>query len=290
MLSIYFHNPSKKEFETSIKWLQQQGLQLLSIADLEQIMLKQHTFPKGGAVITVDDGWQGNETNIVSVAETYKVPVAIFISTQPVQDGTYWWSYLAQAKKLNLSPPPVQVLKEVRNEERLLRVEEYKKKINLVREALTVEQVRKISKSKYITLGGHTHSHPILTNCTDEQVFFELLHSKRTLESWTGQSIIYFTYPNGNFSEREITVLEELGYSLAFTCNAKPIASDDLRHEFMLPRLGFREGASFAENICRMTGVWQATLRKLRYPTRRNNEDSVSMASPPLATSGVAFK
>ncbi|OKL39650.1 hypothetical protein A3841_00960 [Pontibacter flavimaris] len=290
ILSVYFHNPSKMEFEASIRWLQKQGLQFLSVADVEQISLKQRPFPKGGVIITVDDGWQRNEANIVSIAEAYKVPVAIFVSTQPVQEGTYWWSYFSQAQKLKLSPPPVQALKQIQNEERLLRVEEFRKKINLGREAMTVAQVRNISKSKFITIGGHTHSHPILINCTDEQVYFELLHSKKTLEKWTGKSISYFTYPNGNYSQREITLLEELGYSLAFTCEAKQITENDLGNGFMLPRLAFLEGASFAENICRMTGVWKATLRKLKYAARKNKTASASITSPPLVTTEVVFK
>lgn len=290
MLSVYFHNPTRKEFETSVRWLQKQGLNLLSLADLERMVLKQSPFPKGGAIITVDDGWQANEKNIVETAEAYKVPVGIFVSTQPVQDGAYWWSYLAAARKAGLSPPAVQVLKDLPNEERLLKIEEYKKTIHLPREAMTIEQVQRLSRSEYITIGGHTHSHPILTNCEDDQVYFELRHSKRTLESWTGKLISYFTYPNGNYSEREVQVLEGLDYSMAFTCEPKPIRVLDTQHRFLLPRLGFLEGASFAENICRMTGVWQAVMRRARVPFRRKRRIPTGIGTTSVATKNVAFQ
>ncbi|SFF97129.1 polysaccharide deacetylase family protein [Pontibacter chinhatensis] len=290
ILSVYFHNPTRKEFESSVQWLQKQGLNFLSIADLERIVHKRSDFPKGGAIITVDDGWQANEKNIVETAEAYKVPVAIFVSTQPVQDGAYWWSYLEAAKKAGLSPPAVQALKDLPNEERLLKLEEYKRTIHLPREAMTVGQVQRLSRSKYITIGGHTHSHPILTNCEDDQVYFELRHSKRTLESWTGKLISYFTYPNGNFSGREVQALEGLDYSIAFTCEPKPIRVLDTQHRYLLPRLGFLEGASFAENMCRMTGVWQAAMQRFRAPLRKKRRIPTDIGTTPVATKDVAFQ
>ena len=36
-----------------------------------------------------------------------------------------------------------------------------------------------------------------------------------------------------------------------------------MKDHFTLPRFGFLEGASLAENICRMTGIWQPLMLKL---------------------------
>src|SRR5690554_2873950 len=99
ILSIYFHNPSKKEFKSIVKWLIKREFRFLSLRELREIMTDEITFPKGAVVITVDDGWRTNETNIVEIANKYRIPVTIFVSTEPVEQGAYWWSYAKEAIK-----------------------------------------------------------------------------------------------------------------------------------------------------------------------------------------------
>ncbi|WP_461490136.1 polysaccharide deacetylase family protein, partial [Pontibacter sp. HJ8] len=171
-----------------------------------------------------------------------------------------------KAKELNYELPPKARLKRVSNEERLSLVNEIKREIVLPREALTVEQVRRISKSGYVTIGGHTHSHPILINCSNEQIFSELELSKQKLESWTSGEVSCFAYPNGDYSEREIQVLNELNYRFAFTSDPEYLTEDKLTNIYKLPRFGLLEGASLAENICRMVGVWKPLMSKFKFP------------------------
>ena len=84
ILSIYFHKPSKLLFENCIHWLQKNGFQFITVEDIVAISKGEKPFPKGAVVITVDDGWKCNKKNIVAVADTLKIPITIFISTDPV--------------------------------------------------------------------------------------------------------------------------------------------------------------------------------------------------------------
>lgn len=262
IISIYFHKPSKNEFENCIKWLKKSKFNFVSTPDIERIIQKDIPFPKGGVLLTVDDGWQSNEANVIEVAARYQIPVTIFISTSPVEEGTYWWSHIIAAKKNGIKHVPVQVLKEVPNNERLLNVTKIKKELNLYREAMTIDQVKNAGNSKFITIGGHTHTHPILINCEDELVYDELIISKQKLETWTGKEVCYFAYPNGDYSPREIKMLEKLKYRLAFSSHPEYITPEKIGDTYLLPRFGFLEGASFAENICRIVGVWQPLMSK----------------------------
>lgn len=265
ILPIYFHNPTKKEFVACVEWLIQNKFTFISISDIDNIIHQRLPFPKGAALITVDDGWSSNEENIVEVADKYKVPVTIFVSTGPVEDGAYWWSYVRKAKKRNIECPSLNTLKQVPNEERLLEVKKLKKKLPLQREAMTIEQVRKIANSKYVTIGSHTDTHPILINCKIDQLYSELEVSRSKLEAWTGKKIDYFAYPNGDYSKREMKALQELNYKLAFCSDQRPLTRECLKDEYKLPRVAFLEGASLAENICRIVGVWKPLTLKLKF-------------------------
>ena len=280
LLSMYFHNPSKREFESCVKWLKNNGFTFLSPDDLNTIINQDLPFPKGAVLMTADDGWQGNESNLVAVAEKYQVPVTIFVSTEAVEDGAYWWAYLEKAKDINLAIPAKSSLKMIMNDKRASLINEIKRQTKVERQAMTIEQIQKISRSKYVTIGGHTHTHPILINCRREQLYHELHISKQKLEAWTGKEINYFAYPNGDFGDREMRALHELGYKLAFTSEPHQTGSDELEHTLCLPRFGLLEGASLAENICRMTGVWKPLMLKFRLPELAKDENTT--LEPPV--------
>lgn len=275
ILSVYFHKPTRKEFEACVKWLKKNKFTFLSASDMTSIIQQGLPFPKGAAILTVDDGWQCNETNIVEVANKYQVPVTIFVSTAPVEEGTYWWSYPLQAKSSKIKCTPLEVLKNVTDGERLVEVNKIKEKLTLKREAMTIEQIKKIAESEYITIGGHTHSHPILPNCADEQVYSELAFSKDKLEAWTGKEVSCFSYPNGDYGLREIKTLQDLNYKIAFCSDPKLLTPDSLKSTYLLPRFGFLEGASLAENICRIVGVWKPMTYKMKHPFEKKKANEV---------------
>lgn len=262
ILSLYFHNPTKKEFESCIKWLIAQNFKFLSVSDLERIACGEKPFPKGGVLLTIDDGWRTNEFNVVETAAKYEVPVVIFVATQPVEEGAYWWSYVESIEGDDFKER-IEALKRVSNDVRLATVEKIKEAVVLPREAMTVEQLQQVARASVVTIGGHTHTHPILTNCADAEVYQELSISKQKLESWINKEVTFFAYPNGNYSLREVNALKESGYSFAFSNIPHYLTQNRLAQTYDIPRIGLLEGASFAENICRMVGVWHPTVRKV---------------------------
>ena len=257
VLSVYFHDPSSRLFESCLKWLQRAGFQFISLDDLSLIIREGKPIPKGAVFLTVDDGWKNNRLNIAQIAEKYKVPVAIFVSTEPVEKGgAYWWSYIKKATAANAIRQNVEDLKKLENEERVRIVEAIKIQFPIEREALTIEEVKEIASGKMVTIGSHTVTHPILTTCSDERVAFEINTSKQVLESWLSKPVQYFAYPNGNFTDREISLLKKADYKLAFTTQTHYLTTKNINEYYSIPRFEVFENASFAENICRMSGVW----------------------------------
>jgi peptidoglycan/xylan/chitin deacetylase (PgdA/CDA1 family) len=257
ILSIYFHAPSKKLFEFCVQWLVKNNFNILSQEDVLNIAKKNKPFPKGSVILTVDDGWQSNEDNIVAIANKYKIPVTIFISTEPVVNGNFWWPYVENASKAQKTNYSIEALKKMPNEERKEVVEEIKKIMPLKREAMTVDQIKNIAEFDLVTIGAHTVSHPILPNCEDHEAHEELKNSKETIEKWILKNVNSFAYPNGDYGEREIKYLKELGYSLAYTTKSEYLTPQKLNHVYELPRFCIYENVTNAEAICRMLGLWQ---------------------------------
>jgi hypothetical protein len=257
ILSVYFHNPSKKLFEGCVKWFLKNGFSIISTEELDSIILNNKPIPPSSVVFTVDDGWKENKDNIVSVAEKYQIPVTIFVTTSPVETGeSYWWTYIQKAFDKKLTNHSVGGLKWVPNEQRMQELERIKPNVPNNRDALTIEEVKTISQSPYITIGSHTVTHPILTMCNDETSKYEIVESKKTLENWIKNPVTFFAYPNGNYTEREINTLKSNGFQMAFTTKPEYVTLNSFKSPFEIPRFDVLENISFAENIIRMTGVW----------------------------------
>lgn len=257
ILSIYCHTPSILFLKSCIKWLQKKGFHFISVEELTAVARGEKAFPKGAVVLTVDDGWRNNKESIVTIVKEFKVPVTIFATTEPIATGNaYWWTYIAKANKSGLITQSVEALKRVRNEDRVRIVEEVKDKLALQREALTIDELVEISKNEYISIGGHTATHPILINCTDEKAAYEIGESKNILEAWLSKKIVSFSYPNGDYSKREINLVKAMGYQIAFTTQTHYITPESISDIYTIPREHISENISFAENICRITGAW----------------------------------
>jgi poly-beta-1,6-N-acetyl-D-glucosamine N-deacetylase len=257
ILSVCSHNPDKKLFEDCIRWLKKKGFSFISINDLSAIASGEKAFPTGAVLITIDDGWRSNKENIVAIANKYRIPVTLFITTEPVATGNaYWWSYINKAHRSGITRQSVPVLKKVKDEARMQIVEAVKARLHLQREALTIEELKEIKGSRYISIGSHSVTHPILTNCSEEKAKFEIGESRKILERWVDQKITSFAYPNGNYTTREIELLKEAGYQMAFTTDENYLTPENITQLYTLPRIEIVESFSFTENICRITGIW----------------------------------
>ena len=68
--------------------------------------------------------------------------------------------------------------------------------------------------------GGHTHTHPILSQVDGERAEREIRVSHERITAETGAAPRYFAYPNGraeDFSEETKAILRRCGYELAFS-------------------------------------------------------------------------
>lgn len=78
------------------------------------------------------------------------------------------------------------------------------------------DEVRSLAAEGH-EIGSHSMSHPLLSQCSDDELDFELAESRASIEAETGERCESFCYPGGDFDERAIAGLAAAGYARAAT-------------------------------------------------------------------------
>ena len=244
--SLYYHNPTPEMFEKMVKHHKRYGYTFISIRKLYEILTQQKPVKGKFVFISFDDGWQGN-LQLLPIIEKYNVPICVFVSTEPLVSGNFWWEYVSKELDYN----ELQLFKKLPYKDFYNQLEGYKESHQLSRSAMTVEDLTNISKHPLISIQSHTVNHPILTSLPENILENELANSKNGLETLTGQPIFAFSYPNGSLSEREIKAVKR-HYSIAFTTEQKNISlTDDI---YTLPRYALT--GQFYRDLLKVLGIW----------------------------------
>ena len=216
--------------------------------------------PPRALIITFDDGHKSNY-DLRPLLEAHRIPVTIFLCGGIV--GTqrhYWWLHArnaANAQRLKALPDE-QRTRELLNEGHT-DTREYNTRHALSR--VEIEEMKGM-----VDFQSHTMFHPILPACSDERAEQEIVESKQVLESQFGLRICALAYPNGDFSDREILLLQKAGY----TCGLKLDSgvNDCETDLFQLRRVPLPDDAGINEVIVKTSGLW-SLLTTIRSATRR---------------------
>lgn len=109
---------------------------------------------------------------------------------------------------------------------------------------LTTPMISELVNDSLCTIGSHSLTHPILRKCSEAQVKREIKESKLLLEKKIGKAVKCFAYPYGSIyacSHRDINLVKEAGYEMAFSTLNAPITEFGLRNKFFIPRININE-------------------------------------------------
>lgn len=139
-------------------------------------------------LLTFDDGYASFEKYIFPILDKGKIPAIINVSTKFLgglfQDGSS-------------------------------KLENQKEKI------MSINSLKKIAKSKLITLGSHSHTHFISEKKSIEFIEKDILKSKSIIELITKKKCKYFTYPQGIVKKEVPRIIQKLGFRYAFTTKGR---------------------------------------------------------------------
>ena len=216
--------------------------------------------------VTFDDGYADNYEIALPVLKRFGVPATIFIATGYLDGGIMWNDRIAEAisrttkESVDLEDlgEGVFSLADAAQRENVrrtiiasLKYRPAKERDELARRVadqlkiaprqdlmLRREQVAALGRESMIEIGGHTHSHPILT-CTDSELAaHEMTCGKRELEAITNKAVRGFAYPNGqpgrDYGPEHVALAEKAGFSFAVSTQWGAARAETDR--FQLPR------------------------------------------------------
>ena len=232
-------NMSTKAFDDFIDYFLSAKYKFVSPEDLKDL-----NNDNAHAIITFDDGYFNNML-AVDILKKYKIPGVFFLSTKNiVENQSYWWDIIYKYRKKSGV-----CLEKIRKEQNSLKkfkssyIDDYILK-NFGKDSFkpwsdldrpfTEEEVRNISKNPFVSIGNHTHSHAILTNCNKKEITEELEISNNILKDLTNKQPISVAFPNGNINSDVLKVAEKMGFQYGFTTkpgiNSLPLKNEKFIH------------------------------------------------------------
>jgi peptidoglycan/xylan/chitin deacetylase (PgdA/CDA1 family) len=127
---------------------------------------------------------------------------------------------------------------------------------------MTWEQARQMRDSTYVTLGGHTHTHPILAQCTARQQAHEIRECRARMLSELGAEPTLFAYPNGklgDYDQRTKALLQAAGFHKSFTMAERSATAQD--DPLAIPRHGSPQSTRFLEATASGGVDWLRALK-----------------------------
>ncbi|MCT4639880.1 MAG: polysaccharide deacetylase family protein [Bacteroidales bacterium] len=245
---ILFHDIDKSTTEKTFSYLEKK-YNIISLDNyLEAINDNSITLPKKSLIITFDDGHIRNY-EMLDVIKSKEIPVTIFLCSSIINTNRHFWF------KYNHPDIITSKLKIIPNKDRLLKLKqadfEQTKEFNTP-QALSKEQI--LEMSKWVNFQSHTSFHPCLPTCNDNEALSELADSKQLLEDEYNLNINTISYPNGDYSERDIKISKEVGYKCGITVDYgfNTIKTDIFR----LKRLSVNDTNNIDELSVKASGVW----------------------------------
>lgn len=205
--------------------------------------------PKKAIVITFDDGHAGNY-QLLPIIREMQIPITIFLCSDIVGSHRHFW--FRHSKEIL---PYCEQMKKMSNAKRLETLKCYGYEPSQEyddTQALTREQIEEMRE--YVDFQSHTCFHPCLPQCDDETAHVEIALSKEHLEQYYSLQINSISYPNGDYSPRDIHLAQKAGYMCGITVD---FGFNDVQTDlFRLKRISVNDGRTKDELIVKASGCF----------------------------------
>ena len=208
--------------------------------------LKANELPPLSVVVTIDDGYEDGYSIITPILDEFDIKGAFFIASEGLDKGGLWNDRISEAiiktdineislfnnssiLKFSTLEQKLASWRIIHNKCKFLTLEDRDNILDDL-EAKLISDSRMdkfLSKDQLyemhnagMTIGAHTHKHPILAIESDDSAYQEIKKSKEILEEIINSKVKYFAYPNGkfgrDFENKHKVMVKELGFEAAF--------------------------------------------------------------------------
>lgn len=242
------------------------------IVSLERLVTDRE--PRSGrprAALTFDDGCRSVATIVEPVANALGLPFTVFVCGEVIEGGPVLWPdrVMRLAGALGVeraaalwgwrggpiedAPGLVNRLKELALDRILAGLDRGEADLGErlpppPLEYLGADDVHRLAANPLVTIGSHSHRHPILGRLPHAEQMADLEKGMAAIVGATGRRPRLFAYPNGKAGDYDpgtIAALRRLGFVAAVTTDQRPMRRGE--DPFRLPRLGVSEGDSIAK-------------------------------------------
>lgn len=173
--------------------------------------------------VTFDDAFENVFENALPELTKRGIPAAVFVTTKFLGKPASWWPPNA--------PESAQKL-------------------------VSAERLKSL-RSNLITLGSHTHTHPMLPLLDETHARQELQESKSELERILEREIRLFSFPFGALNEKLVQWCLEAGYKRIFGGQSLPTHTNDDSRPFLCGRIGVFPADSYLEFRLKALGAYR---------------------------------
>lgn len=252
ILAIYGHDQKRVPFEQIVGWLLKRGYRFITPEEMYLYLSGQKELNEKLVWLSFDDGWKSNYDEVFPVLKKYQIPATIFVATKGIADGYYWFTRAFQNRSSSLYKE-VGDLWVMDNHQRVKTIEQlppYKGG----RSTMNEDEIREMTDSGLVNWGNHTHDHVMSDHCTDEELMEEIATCNRVMRDVTGKDCdLIYSYPNGNYDERTVGILKQMGFAMAATTHIGRVSCPS--DAYMISRNEFKNGC-LQENVLQCFGLW----------------------------------
>lgn len=255
--------PDAARFSEQMRWVKG-WFNVLPLGEAVE-RLQSASLPARALAISLDDGYADNATVAAPILRSLGLPATVFVASGFLDGGRMWNDTVIEAIRrwpdseldlgaLGMGQFPVATpagrraaIDAVIRKIRYLPQADRQGRASAIQDLLgqplptdlmmTSEQVRGLPATG-VSIGAHTHTHPILARLQSDRAREEIACSREVLRSLMGEEITLFAYPNGkpeeDYRAEHVSMVRALGFRAAFSTAWGVSARDsDL---FQLPR------------------------------------------------------
>jgi len=230
-------------FEKIIKEFSNYG-NAISMNELLEIKENNKCIKENTFLVTFDDGFLNNLELAAPILKKYNVPATFYVTTDFVENNSMSWIdriefVIEKTSKKNILLPWMSELRSIENDANKIQVLEDIRKFvksnsnfnkdnfisqlylqleeeevftsnDILDKKMNWSELRKLSENPLFIIGGHTHTHPILSFLDSESLDNEISICLSKLEKNAEIKTVYFSYPEGQHNHYNQNVIDKL--------------------------------------------------------------------------------
>jgi peptidoglycan/xylan/chitin deacetylase (PgdA/CDA1 family) len=215
----------------------------VSMPDIVAAKLGKYELPKKSFAITFDDGFENNYSIAAPILRSLKVPATIYITTGFIESNSLSWIDMIEfavdhTKNVFCKIPDSDEIMELSTPEQKINLlnfirltvknnhdidpyvfaSDFCKSLGidkitpdpLLDNKMNWKQIRELHADPLFTIGGHSHTHKILSYLDQKDLEEEISISMNLLKKYLGCNITHYSYPEGLSNCYSNDVIDEL--------------------------------------------------------------------------------